>query len=330
MFAPCASPTHAQSDACPARRDASSADSSSASRTTPPARSAKGLNYFFNDELQFGARQFASGTRTSRREFRRRKGYDLLRSPARALRGHRRPHAQGPPGLRGRADAPHGGALLQAHLRLARVAGPDLRLRLGRPRPQPDEFGDYFRAMRWYTAPGHDTPGGQADLIKGKVSSSIANLYRRPRVWLEGYHSLAGAPPRSGSCQATCENYLYGCTLLNLHGLYYTTHGILLGMGAAVLPLPHALLGPHGRLPQVLRAAFLPAQPGRSSATWRCSTRSPRSRRVSTAARPPGRLRHGPRADGGRDQLRVHRRRFPGPRPVAKAGLKSPTPPIAP
>ena len=24
---------------------------------------------------------------------------------------------------------------------------------------------------------------------------------------------------------ATCENYLYGCTLLNLHGLYYTTHG---------------------------------------------------------------------------------------------------------
>ncbi|NQU21211.1 MAG: hypothetical protein HQ567_08010, partial [Candidatus Nealsonbacteria bacterium] len=24
---------------------------------------------------------------------------------------------------------------------------------------------------------------------------------------------------------ATCENYLYGCNLLNLHGLYYTTHG---------------------------------------------------------------------------------------------------------
>ena len=44
--------------------------------------------------------------------------------------------------------------------------------------------------------PGHDTPGGNADLIKDKVSSSIANLYRRPRVWLEGYHSLGwGATP---------------------------------------------------------------------------------------------------------------------------------------
>jgi hypothetical protein len=90
---------------------------------------------------------------------------------------------------------------------------------------QPDEFGDYFRATRWYTAPGHDTPGGQADLIKGKVSSSIANLYRRPRVWLEGYHSLGWGATPERLMFATRENYLYGCTLLNLHGLYYSTHG---------------------------------------------------------------------------------------------------------
>jgi hypothetical protein len=31
-----------------------------------------------------------------------------------------------------------------------------------------------------------------------------------------------GRPPLM---QATRENFLYGCTLLNLHGLYYTTHG---------------------------------------------------------------------------------------------------------
>ena len=62
------------------------------------------------------------------------------------------------------------------------------------------EFGDYFRAVRWYTAPGHDTPGGRADLRKNKVSSSIAHLYQRPRVWLEGYHSLGwGATPAAGS-----------------------------------------------------------------------------------------------------------------------------------
>ena len=24
---------------------------------------------------------------------------------------------------------------------------------------RPNEFGDYFRANRWYSAPGHDTPG---------------------------------------------------------------------------------------------------------------------------------------------------------------------------
>jgi hypothetical protein len=90
---------------------------------------------------------------------------------------------------------------------------------------RPDEFGDYFRATRWYSAPGHDTPGGRADLIKGKVSSSVASLYRRPRVWLEGYHSLGWGATPERLMQATRENYLYGCTLLNLHGLYYTTHG---------------------------------------------------------------------------------------------------------
>ena len=89
----------------------------------------------------------------------------------------------------------------------------------------PHEFGDYFRATRWYSAPGHDTPGGSADLIKGKVDSSIANLYQRPRVWLEGYHSLGWGATPERLMFATRENYLYGCTLLNLHGLYYTTYG---------------------------------------------------------------------------------------------------------
>ncbi|MBR5626747.1 MAG: hypothetical protein IKW74_03900, partial [Thermoguttaceae bacterium] len=60
----------------------------------------------------------------------------------------------------------------------------------------PAEDGDYFSIHRWYTAPGHDTPGGKADFIKNKVSSSIAHFYGRPRVWLEGYHSFGwGAAP---------------------------------------------------------------------------------------------------------------------------------------
>ncbi len=90
---------------------------------------------------------------------------------------------------------------------------------------QPTQYHDYFRAIRWYTAPGHDTPGGHADFIKDKVSSSIGNLYQRPRVWLEGYHSLGWGANPNGLMFATNENFVYGATLLNLHGLYYTTHG---------------------------------------------------------------------------------------------------------
>ncbi len=89
----------------------------------------------------------------------------------------------------------------------------------------PYEFCDYFSAVRWYTAPGHDTPGGHADFIKNKVSSSIAHFYDRPRVWLEGYHSFGwGAEPKQ-LFFATNENFLFGANLLNLHGLYYTTYG---------------------------------------------------------------------------------------------------------
>ena len=89
----------------------------------------------------------------------------------------------------------------------------------------PLEFGDYFRAMRWYTAPGFDTPGSSADLIKNKVGSSIAHLYRRPRVWVEGYHSLGWQASTETIFESSNRNFLYGSTLLNLHWLYYTTLG---------------------------------------------------------------------------------------------------------
>jgi hypothetical protein len=89
----------------------------------------------------------------------------------------------------------------------------------------PLEFGNYFLAMRWYTAPGFDTPGSSADLVKNKVGSSIAHLYERPRVWLEGYHSLGWQASPAVLFDSSNRNFLYGSTLLNLHGLYYTTYG---------------------------------------------------------------------------------------------------------
>lgn len=188
------------------------------------AGSSEGLNYFFNDELHLGAGKFA-WNQDFAQEFRDRKGYDLFRFlPAMWIDvGNITPKVR-----MDYADVRM--ALMEEryfmpiykwHEIRGMIFGCDSESR----GLDPSEFGDYFRATRWYTAPGHDTPGGKADLIKGKISSSIANLYQRPRVWLEGYHSLGwGAAPEQ-LMQATCENYLYGCTLLNLHGLYYTTYG---------------------------------------------------------------------------------------------------------
>jgi hypothetical protein len=189
-----------------------------------PDKSHEGLNYFFNDELHVGAGTHVWNADFAE-EFTRRKNYDLL-DVLPALWSD-----LGPTTPKVRMDY----ADVRMSLMEERYFKPIYEWHASRGLIfacdsggrglQPDEFGDYFRATRWYSAPGHDTPGGHADLIKGKVSSSIANLYRRPRVWLEGYHSFGwGATPEQ-LMFATRENYLYGCTLLNLHGLYYTTHG---------------------------------------------------------------------------------------------------------
>ena len=90
---------------------------------------------------------------------------------------------------------------------------------------QPDEFCDYFRAVRWFTAPGNDTPGRAADMIKVKVNSSISHLYQRPRTWLEGYHSSGWGTTLESITAPTSDNFLFGANLLNLHGLYYSTNG---------------------------------------------------------------------------------------------------------
>ncbi len=189
-----------------------------------PGRTSKGLNYFFNDELHIGAEKFAWNADFAA-EFQRRKGYDLFE----ALPAMWVDMGDITPKLRmdyadvrmSLMEERYFKPIHDWHASRGIIFGCDS----GGRGTNPHEFGDYFRATRWYTAPGHDTPGGHADLIKGKVSSSVANLYQQPRVWLEGYHSMGwGATPQQ-LMFATRENYLYGCTLLNLHGLYYSTYG---------------------------------------------------------------------------------------------------------
>ena len=203
-----------------------------------PGKTAKGLNYFFNDELQIGLGKYdfenddhvigdgkLAWNPDFPAEFLKRKGYDIFE----VLPAMWEEMGDITPKLRidyadvrmSLMEERYFEPIYNWHASRGMIFGCDQSSR----GTQPNEFGDYFRATRWYSAPGHDTPGGQADLLKGKVSSSIANLYQRPRVWLEGYHSLGWGAAPERLMHATCENFLYGCTLLNLHGLYYTTYG---------------------------------------------------------------------------------------------------------
>jgi hypothetical protein len=173
-------------------------------RTPPEARRA--LNYFFQDELRLaGDKHLWSDAFAA--EFQQRKGYDV-RPVLGALFTD-----LGPETAKVRLDvndvtvslteAYYFKPIFEWHNSRGMIYACDPASR-GR---DPLEFGDYMRAMRWYTAPGFDTPGSSADLIKNKVGSSIAHLYGRPRVWVEGYHSLGWqASPTGFSTRATATS----------------------------------------------------------------------------------------------------------------------------
>ncbi|MBQ9874998.1 MAG: hypothetical protein IJM30_11105 [Thermoguttaceae bacterium] len=184
-----------------------------------------GLNYFFQDELQLGTGETVWWEDLPS-EFEKRKGESFWTAAPAMFGGNVDPRAE-----KYRldymdvrvelAEERYFMPIYEWNAKRGRIYACDPGSR-GR---DPSEFCDYFSAVRWYTAPGHDTPGGRADFIKNKVSSSIAHFYNRPRVWLEGYHSFGwGADPKR-LLFATNENYLFGANLLNLHGLYYTTYG---------------------------------------------------------------------------------------------------------
>lgn len=87
------------------------------------------------------------------------------------------------------------------------------------------EFGDYFRTQRWNQGPGCDQPKLGRDIIKNKVASSIAHLYNRPRVWLEGFYGSGWGTSSGDLTDAIFTNFAQGQNLLSLHGLYYSTPG---------------------------------------------------------------------------------------------------------
>lgn len=189
-----------------------------------PGDMAGALNYFFQDELNFGVDGWLWND-TFAGEFLKRKGYDitpllpaLFTDVGSITPKVRLDYSDVMVSL---TEENYFRPIFDWHWKRGLIYACDPGSRGGNPL----EFGDYFRCVRWYSAPGHDTPGGSADLRKDKVSSSIAHLYQRPRVWLEGYHSLGWGATPATIFDSSCKNFLYGATLLNLHGLYYTTHG---------------------------------------------------------------------------------------------------------
>lgn len=182
----------------------------------------KAVNYFFQDELTFGG-SMPYWAENLPAEFERRKGYDLLPELTALFTdvGPRTPKvrldyydvttqmmedAYFKPIFEWCAER----GITYGHDQIARADVIDgVRY-----------YGDYFRALRWYQAPGTDRI---PDLIRGKVSASIAGLYGRPRVWLEAYHSTGWGVSPEDIHRWDCESLLYGYNLFSYHSLYYST-----------------------------------------------------------------------------------------------------------
>lgn len=189
-----------------------------------PGEAGKGLNFFFSDELVFGLRgnlwnaQFAQ-------EFRKRKGYDLLPELP-ALFTNIGPRTEKVrldyyDVMTSLTEAGYFKPVFNWHHERGMILGCDHG---GRGRDI-TEFGDYFRTQRWNSGPGNDSPHLGSELIKNKVSSSIAHLYERQRTWNEGYYSSGWGTSTANLVDALYRNMSMGHTLLTLHGLYYTTYG---------------------------------------------------------------------------------------------------------
>jgi hypothetical protein len=194
-----------------------------------PGEVGKTISIFFQDELDFGSRMPLWSDRVAI-EFRRRKGYDLiLLLPALW-------HNLGAKSPKVRIDySDVVTSLLEENYFIPVYRWHEARgtllandnagrggIEIGR-----QHYADYFRTMRWYSAPGTDDPNiNEPRAFRGlKVNSSIAHLYGRPRVWNECFHSSGWGTTPAQVIAALNEDSGFGATVVNLHGLYYSTHG---------------------------------------------------------------------------------------------------------
>ncbi len=189
-----------------------------------PGEAGRGLNFFFSDELDFGVTGHLWSEGFAE-EFKRRKGYDILPELPALFEdtGPRTPKIRLDYSDVMVALAEEGffKPVYDWHQRRGMTLGCDH----GGRGLNVVEFGDYFRTQRWMQAPGADQPNLGRNLIKAKVAASIAHLYQRPRVWLEGFYGSGWGTTSAGLVDATFANYVMGFDMLGLHGMYYSTHG---------------------------------------------------------------------------------------------------------
>lgn len=189
-----------------------------------PGKTAGKLNFFFSDELNFNLKGVTWDERFAD-EFKKRKGYDIRPYVAALKMDIGRLTAKV------RMDYNDVFTSLSEenffipvynwHAERNLIYGCDHGGRGARV----DEFGDYFRTQRWNQGPGSDQPRLGKSVVKAKVAASIAHMYERPRVWLEGFYSSGWGTSSPALTDAIFSNFAMGYNLLSLHGLYYATPG---------------------------------------------------------------------------------------------------------
>lgn len=184
----------------------------------------KGLNYFFQDELHYEL-NIHSWCEDMRAEFEQRKGYDILpylpalwENIGSITPKIRLDYAQVVTEL---AEERYFKPIFDWHNDRGLIYGCDNN---GRGL-EPLQYMDYFRAISWFTAPGNDAPARGSSFRQTKVSSSITHLYKRPRTWLEAFHSMGWDSNGEWLMSQLDHHLIAGGNLLCLHGLYYSTHG---------------------------------------------------------------------------------------------------------
>ncbi|WP_428938671.1 hypothetical protein [Fontivita pretiosa] len=79
------------------------------------------------------------------------------------------------------------------------------------------KYADYIQTHRWYAIPGCDLHGN------ARLHSSIAFMYNRPRVWIEGFHSTGWGGSIADTFDWLMPFLQSGANFYNPHAVYYST-----------------------------------------------------------------------------------------------------------